>query len=297
MLNHVMETAHVSVGWLALAAVGIAVLAYFLGCFNGAVVVSRYILRDDVRNHGSGNAGLTNFYRTFGGPLTLVVILSDAVKAVIAVLFAMWIAGSMSPELITLSKYWAGLFCLLGHMFPVTFQFRGGKGILSGGTIALMMDWRVALVVWGGFLILAILTRYVSLGSCWAGLSFPFVSGFVYQNVLITVLAIIIGGLILFKHRGNMVRLITGTESKFALHKKKPQDGQEVTPTTETSTPEQPSEEAAAETQEEAVQEEEQTPVQDEETSTPKDETVEEVAAPEEEADAPEEKKEQEAQA
>lgn len=230
MLNYVLDSAHVSGGWLALAAVGIAVLAYFLGCFNGAVVVSRYILRDDVRNHGSGNAGLTNFYRTFGGPLTLVVILSDAVKAVVAVLFAMWIAGSISPELITLSKYWAGLFCLLGHMFPVTFQFRGGKGILSGGTIALMMDWRVALVVWGGFLILAIATRYVSLGSCWAGLSFPFVTWFVYQDELIAVLAVIIGGLILFKHRGNMVRIAKGTESKFALHKKREAEAESEAP-------------------------------------------------------------------
>lgn len=220
MLNHVLETAHVPGGWLTLAAVGIAVLSYFLGSFNGAVVVSQYILRDDVRNHGSGNAGLTNFYRTFGGPLTLAVILSDAVKAVIAVLFAMWIAGAMSPELITLSKYWAGLFCLLGHMFPITFQFRGGKGILSGGAVALMIDWRVALVVWGGFLVLAFLTRYVSLGSCWAGLSFPFATWFVYQDPLVTVLAAIIGGLILYKHRGNMVRLVKGTESKFTRHKK-----------------------------------------------------------------------------
>ena len=221
MLNYVLDSAHVSGGWLALAAVGIAVLAYFLGCFNGAVVVSRYILRDDVRNHGSGNAGLTNFYRTFGGPLTLVVILSDAVKAVVAVLFAMWIAGSISPELITLSKYWAGLFCLLGHMFPVTFQFRGGKGILSGGTIALMMDWRVALVVWGGFLILAIATRYVSLGSCWAGASFPFATWFVYHDVFLTVFGACLGCLILYMHRGNIQRLLNGTENKFSLHHKK----------------------------------------------------------------------------
>lgn len=221
MLNYVLDSAHVSGGWLALAAVGIAVLAYFLGCFNGAVVVSRYILRDDVRNHGSGNAGLTNFYRTFGGPLTLVVILSDAVKAVVAVLFAMWIAGSISPELITLSKYWAGMFCLLGHMFPVTFQFRGGKGILSGGTIALMIDWRVALVVWGGFLILAVLTKWVSLGSIWAGASFPFATWFVYQDLFLLVLSIIIGGLIVWKHRGNLKRILSGTESKFSLHKKK----------------------------------------------------------------------------
>ena len=262
-----------------------AAIAYFCGCFNGAVIVSKYILRDDVRNHGSGNAGLTNFYRTFGGPLTLVVILSDAVKAVVAVLFAMWIAGSISPELITLSKYWAGLFCLLGHMFPVTFQFRGGKGILSGGTIALMMDWRVALVVWGGFLILAIATRYVSLGSCWAGLSFPFVTWFVYQDELITVLAVIIGGLILWKHRGNMVRIVQGTESKFALHKKKeaeaepeaPVPSEEIEETAgeqdepETSADQEPAEE------EHADQVEEENSEQEEESST-QEEASEEVS-------------------
>ncbi len=222
MHSRILEAAGVDMGWLALAAVGVAVVAYFLGCFNGAVVVSRYILRDDIREHGSGNAGLTNFYRVFGGPLTAVVILSDVFKAVLAVLFAMFIAGHLSPELIALSKYWGGAFCILGHMFPCTFQFRGGKGVLSGGAIALMIDWRVALVVWGGFIILAVATRYVSLGSCWAGFSFPFVSWFVYRDLLILVLAAIMGGLLLWKHRGNMVRIVKGTESKFTLHKKAP---------------------------------------------------------------------------
>ena len=220
MISHMIQQSGVTWGWLALAALGTAVVSYFLGCFNGSVVVSRYILRDDVRTHGSGNAGLTNFYRTFGGPLTAVVILSDVLKAVIAVLFSSCIASLLSPELTVLGKYWSGLFCLLGHMFPCTFQFRGGKGILSGGTIALMLDWRVALVVWGGFLILAIATRYVSLGSCWAGVSFPFVSGFVYQDTLVTLLSVIVGVLIVWKHRGNIVRLVNGTESKFTLHKK-----------------------------------------------------------------------------
>ena len=110
-------------------------------------------------------------------------------------------------------------------MYPCTFQFRGGKGILSGGAIAIMIDWRVALVVWGGFIILAVATRYVSLGSCWAGLSFPFVSAFVYRDALITWLSVIVGGLILWKHRQNIVRLVKGTESKFTLHKKSAQEG------------------------------------------------------------------------
>ncbi len=211
----------------------VAVAAYFCGCFNGAVIVSKYILRDDVRNHGSGNAGLTNFYRTFGGPLTFVVILTDVLKAVVAILFAAWMGGQLIPEVIpdlsietgvlmvAAFKYWGGLFCLLGHMFPCMFHFKGGKGILSGGAVALMLDWRVALVVWGGFLILAILTKYVSLGSCWAGASFPFITWFVYHDIVITGIGAVIGILILYMHRGNIHRLLTGTENKFSLRKKK----------------------------------------------------------------------------
>ncbi|MBQ5584711.1 MAG: glycerol-3-phosphate acyltransferase [Ruminiclostridium sp.] len=193
-----------------------AVIAYFCGCFNGAVIVSKYILRDDVRSHGSGNAGLTNFYRTFGGPLTAVVILTDVLKAVVAVLVASALLGGTD-----FAKYWAGLFCLLGHMFPCMFHFRGGKGILSGGAIAIMIDWRVALVVWGGFLILAVATKYVSLGSCWAGASFPFATWFVFWDPILLVLAAVMGGLILWKHRENIKRLLAGNESKFSLHKKK----------------------------------------------------------------------------
>ena len=193
-----------------------AIVAYFCGCFNGAVIVSKYILRDDVRSHGSGNAGLTNFYRTFGGPLTAVVILTDVLKAVAAVLVASALLGGTD-----FAKYWAGLFCLLGHMFPCMFHFRGGKGILSGGAIAIMIDWRVALVVWGGFLILAVATKYVSLGSCWAGASFPFATWFVFQDVILLILAVILGGLVLWKHRENIKRLLAGNESKSSLHKKK----------------------------------------------------------------------------
>lgn len=204
-----------------------AVAAYFLGCFNGAVIVSKYILRDDVRTHGSGNAGLTNFYRTFGGPLTLVVILTDVIKAIVAIwvgilMVRYWDNGFWSQETIVMAyaKYWAALFCLLGHMFPCMFHFKGGKGILSGGTIAIMMDWRIALVVWGGFLILAVITKWVSLGSIWAGASFPFATLFVYQDVVLFVMAVVIGWLIVWKHRGNLGRILKGTESKFSLHHK-----------------------------------------------------------------------------
>ena len=201
-----------------------AAIAYLCGCFNGAVIVSKYILRDDIRNHGSGNAGLTNFYRTFGGPLTLGVISCDVLKAIAAVLLGVWIFSCFDFTGFDLmyAKYWAGLWCLLGHMFPCMFHFKGGKGILSGGTIAIMLDWRLALLVWGGFLILAVLTRYVSLGSVFAAAAFPIGTWlFVSRDPVIVALALFLGGLVLYMHRANIHRLLTGTENKFSLHKKK----------------------------------------------------------------------------
>ena len=206
--------------------VAVAVLSYLLGCINGAIATSHLFYHDDVRRHGSGNAGLTNFYRTFGGPLTFGVILTDVLKAIVALVVGGWLlvghlpAGLPGPQE-AYSDYWAGLFCLLGHMFPCMFQFKGGKGILSGGTIAIMIDWRIAVVVWGGFLILTALTRYVSLGSLWAGASFPFISWYCYPQTPIIVLAFCLGGLIVWKHRANIQRLLAGNENKLSFHRKK----------------------------------------------------------------------------
>ena len=150
--------------------------------------------------------------------------ISYMLKAVVAVWVGILAAKYLVADellVVALGKYWAGAFCLLGHMFPCMFHFKGGKGILSGGTIAIMIDWRVALVVWGGFLILAALTKWVSLGSIWAGASFPFATWFVYHDVVLLALAILLGGLIVWKHRGNLKRILNGTESKFSLHHKK----------------------------------------------------------------------------
>lgn len=206
-------------GWVALFVAITAVAGYFLGCFNGAVIVSKYILRNDVRTHGSGNAGLTNFYRVFGGPLTLVVILTDVVKAVLAVLIgtALFTRAGLDP---VLGKYFAGCLCMVGHVFPCMFGFKGGKGILSGGAIAIMIDWRLAVVCWGGFLLLAILTRWVSLGSLSTGLTLPFMTWILYQDWLLLGLGLVIGALIIWKHWGNLQRILKGTESKFSFHRK-----------------------------------------------------------------------------
>ena len=207
-----------------LPALLVAVLSYFLGCFNGAVIVSKYILKNDVRNHGSGNAGLTNFCRVFGGGLTFLVILTDVIKAVVSVLIGVWVAQKIGLDTqvgLVCAKYWAGLFCLIGHMFPCMFHFRGGKGILSGGTVALMIDWRVAVVVWGAFIIFMLLTRYVSLGSVMAGVTFPLSTWYVYENMAILLLSTLIGVLIVYMHRGNIRRMLHGEESRFTFSGKK----------------------------------------------------------------------------
>ena len=193
-------------------------VSYLLGCFNGSVMTSHFIIRDDVRQHGSGNAGLTNFYRTYGARYALCVIVCDMGKTVLACLIGgylmHWVVGDW-----TLGLLIAGIGCELGHMFPVFFGLRGGKGILSGGVLVLMLDWWVALIAWGLFAVLWLTTRYVSLGSVAATASMP-VSVFLLMghNWLYTVLSAAVAALVIWCHRGNIRRLLTGTEKKFQWH-------------------------------------------------------------------------------
>ena len=193
-------------------------VSYLLGCFNGSVMTSHFIIRDDVRQHGSGNAGLTNFYRTYGARYALCVIVCDMGKTVLACLIGgylmHWVAGDWALGLLI-----AGIGCELGHMFPVFFGLRGGKGILSGGVLVLMLDWWVALIAWGLFAVLWLTTRYVSLGSVAATASMP-VSVFLLMghNWLYTVLSAAVAALVIWCHRGNIRRLLTGTEKKFQWH-------------------------------------------------------------------------------
>ena len=206
------------IGATLLASLVILLLGYFLGCLNGSVMVSHFIIKDDVRQHGSGNAGLTNFYRTYGAKYALGVILFDMGKTVIACL----IGGAAFDYLAgdwMLGVLLGGLGCELGHMFPVFFGLRGGKGILSGGVLVLLLDWRVALIAWGLFAVLWLTTRYVSLGSIAATASMP-VSVFLLMghNWLYTVLSAAIAALVIWCHRGNIQRLLTGTEKKFQWH-------------------------------------------------------------------------------
>lgn len=193
-------------------------LGYFLGCLNGSVMVSHFIIRDDVRQHGSGNAGLTNFYRTYGAKYALGVILFDMGKTVIACLLGGFLLRHGLGDW-TLGVLIGGLGCELGHMFPVFFGFKGGKGILSGGTLVWLLDWRVALIAWGLFAALWLATKYVSLGSVSAAVSMPIATWFFCgHSALYTALAAVTAALVVWCHRENIRRLAQGEERKFRWH-------------------------------------------------------------------------------
>lgn len=200
----------------------VAAASYLLGCSNGAIITSHLFYHDDVRTHGSGNAGLTNFYRTYGAKYALCVIAVDMLKAAAAVWLGREVLGGILGWAV-FGKYFAALFCIIGHMFPAFYAFKGGKGILCSGTLLLCLDWRIALVCWGLFLMLWIIMRYVSLGSVSAAISFPVMTAVIYrdtsQGIEVIALSIVIALFVIWAHRDNIVRLLHGTESKFHFHR------------------------------------------------------------------------------
>ena len=203
--------------WIRIAIT--AVVSYLLGNLNGAVVVS-HSLHDDVRSHGSGNAGLTNFIRSYGAGRSLLVIAIDAGKAVLACVLGGLLLSSCGLALE--GRTLGGLFVMLGHIFPALLGFKGGKGILSGWTIAWCVDWRIAVLLGVVFFTVYLLTQYVSLGSVLgaAGFSAGFVI-FYHQNLPVMLAGVFMGALAVFMHRANIVRLLKGEERKTNLFKKK----------------------------------------------------------------------------
>ena len=190
-----------------------ALVCYFLGNHNGAICVS-LMLGDDVRSHGSGNAGLTNFIRNFGANRAILVIAIDVLKAVLACL----LGGLMFPEYAIAGRTLGGVAVMLGHDFPALQGFRGGKGILSGWFIAFMIDWRIGVLIGIVFFTTYLLTQYVSLGSVLAAMTFAI--GFIIfrrHDFLVMVGGMFMGLLTVYMHRANIKRLLKGEESKTNL--------------------------------------------------------------------------------
>ncbi|MBQ9839239.1 MAG: glycerol-3-phosphate acyltransferase [Oscillospiraceae bacterium] len=200
-----------------------ALACYLLGNLNGSVCVSTLIAHDDVRSHGSGNAGLTNFIRNFGRGKALLVALIDIGKTVIACLLGGLL---LQPYGFQKEGMMLGAVAVsLGHDFPALLGFKGGKGILCGLAVAVVMDWRIMLILLAVFLICYLLTNLVSLGSVLAAVAFALCFLFMHmQTPWVAAGGVFLGLLALFMHRQNIARLIKGTESKskiFGFRKKK----------------------------------------------------------------------------
>jgi glycerol-3-phosphate acyltransferase PlsY len=191
-------------------------IGYLLGNLNGAVCMSNLVAHEDVRDQGSGNAGLTNFIRTYGAASSISVILIDGGKAALACIVG---GALLEPYGMELEGMAIGAVAVtVGHDFPVLLGFKGGKGILSGCVIAFTLDWRIGALIMGVFMLAYLLTQYVSLGSVLAAVTFCV--GFVvfyHNNLVVMLCGVFIGALAVWMHRGNIVRLVQGKERKTNL--------------------------------------------------------------------------------
>ena len=198
-------------------------IGYVLGSLNFALILSAKMYKDDIRNYGSKNAGTTNMMRTYGNKAAGLTILGDALKAVVAVVIGSFLMGVMH------GGYVAALGCVLGHVFPVFYRFKGGKGVATAAAAILVLNPFAFLIVLGVFILCVVCTRYVSLGSVLGAALFPLLtyyscyggekilagSGFAF------ICAFIIAALVIIKHHANLSRLAAGKESKFSFKKSK----------------------------------------------------------------------------
>ena len=193
-----------------------ALTAYMLGNLNGAFLAGHRIAGEDIRKKGSGNAGLTNFIRNYGVQSAVGVVATDMGKAVLSCLVGGALLAPYGHEIA--GRALGGLCLILGHAFPVLLGFKGGKGILSGVTVALCLDWRIGLFVFGIFLVAYWLTHYVSLGSVLSSGSFgPIYAIFHWDQKFAVCVGFFLSALIVWLHRSNIQRLLKGQERKTNL--------------------------------------------------------------------------------
>lgn len=214
-----------------------AACAYLLGSLNFAIIITRLFAKTDIRDSGSGNAGATNVLRSQGPLPAVLTTAGDLAKSVAAVLLGRWLMGAMNgdftagsdADVALIGAYLAGLFCILGHLFPLFFGFRGGKGVLTTLGMMLVLDWRAALICLGLFIVVVLASRMVSLGSVCAAAALPvftyLFSALVDRNrlsdtVFVTTMTVFIAFILIVKHRSNLRRIANGTESKLSFGKK-----------------------------------------------------------------------------
>ena len=187
----------------------LSLFSYFLGNISGALLIGKLFYKTDIREYGSGNAGMTNAIRVFGKKVGIIPFIIDFIKGLIAAGIGFYLAGELGVMI-------AGISVVLGHVWPILFNFKGGKGIATSFGVLMAVTPLHVLLMFVVFIIVVIITKYVSLGSVLAAMTGLIMgaqfllTGRVYLSALYLVLALVS----LFKHRYNMVRLMTGEENK-----------------------------------------------------------------------------------
>ena len=207
-----------------------ALLGYLLGSVDTGIIVSKVLLRDDVRNHGSGSAGMTNMLRTFGKKAAVATAAGDVLKGVLAVFLGRWIFSSLLGQPAEWGGYLAYLFAVIGHWKPVFFGFKGGKCVLVAAGGLLAMHPGMILILGCVFLAFFLPTRMVSAGSISIGVGYPIVAALYGKFALhmptpdlclFVGVTALVGGLVVYLHRANIKRILNGTEYRFTRKDKK----------------------------------------------------------------------------
>lgn len=208
---------------------------YLLGSINSAIIVSKLLYKEDIRTHGSGNAGLTNMLRTYGAKAALFTLIGDMLKTALAILIGGALGGFGYMGLISVGgstcdfplAYIAGFFAVIGHVYPVFYKFKGGKGVLCTATMALILTPIEALLLILLFATIVAISKYVSLGSVTVAVLYPVaVHGHLAiqntpENGIMALITILVAIFIVYWHRANLKRISEGTERKFSIGSKK----------------------------------------------------------------------------
>lgn len=200
-----------------------AIIAYVIGSINFSVILSKKMVGFDVREKGSGNAGTTNMLRSVGKKAAAITLLCDILKGVIAILIAILIGNIFKNVDKAVLVQIAGIGVVLGHTFPVFFEFKGGKGVATAIGILLLVNWKIGLICLIFGIIIIILTKMVSLGSIVAAVLFPVLTIFIHNNYIVDgnyiIFGIILGAFVTFNHRANLKRILDGKENKIKFKK------------------------------------------------------------------------------
>ena len=198
-----------------------AIIAYLIGSINFSVILSRKMAGFDVREKGSGNAGTTNMLRSVGKKAAAITLICDILKGVVAILIAMLMNKIFKDSNGALLVQIAGVAVILGHTFPIFFKFKGGKGVATSLGVLIMSNWQIGLICLVFALILIILTQMVSVGSIAAAILYPVLTLFIPQNYIIPgnyiIYSVILAVIIVFNHRENVKRLLSGTENRISF--------------------------------------------------------------------------------